>query len=26
MDSVEWAKWEEISLIIETIDKQPHDG
>ena len=26
MDSEEWAKWEEISLIIETIDKQPHDG
>lgn len=26
MDSHEWAKWEEISLIIETIDKQPHDG
>jgi hypothetical protein len=26
MDSYEWAKWEEISLIIETIDKQPHDG
>ena len=26
MDSVEWAKWEEISLIIETIDTQPHDG
>ena len=26
MDSSEWAKWEEISLLIETINKQPHDG
>ena len=26
LNSVEWAKWEEISLIIETISEQPHDG
>jgi hypothetical protein len=26
LNSVEWAKWEEISLIIETINQQPHDG
>jgi hypothetical protein len=26
MDSSEWAKWEEISLLIETINEQPHDG
>ena len=26
MDSSEWAKWEEISILIETIDQQPHDG
>ncbi|MDB3996881.1 hypothetical protein N9458_02525 [Gammaproteobacteria bacterium] len=26
MDSSEWAKWEEISVLIETIDQQPHDG
>ena len=26
LDSVEWAKWEEISLLIETINQQPHDG
>ena len=26
LNSVEWAKWEEISLIIETINEQPHDG
>ena len=26
MDSVEWAKWEQISLLIETINQQPHDG
>ena len=26
MDSVEWAKWEQISLLIETINRQPHDG
>jgi len=26
LNSDEWAKWEEISLIIETINQQPHDG
>ena len=26
MNSVEWAKWEEIALLIETINQQPHDG
>ena len=26
LNSVEWAKWEEISLIIETLNQQPHDG
>jgi hypothetical protein len=26
MNSTEWAKWEEISTIIETINQQPHDG
>ena len=26
MDSIEWAKWEQISLLIETINQQPHDG
>ena len=26
MNSTEWAKWEEISIIIETINQQPHDG
>ena len=26
LNSVEWAKWEEISIIIETINQQPHDG
>ena len=26
LDSVEWAKWEEVSLLIETINQQPHDG
>tara|TARA_B100001559_G_C16480124_1_gene613326 strand:- start:327 stop:509 length:183 start_codon:yes stop_codon:yes gene_type:complete len=26
LDSVEWAKWEEILLLIETINQQPHDG
>ena len=26
LNSVEWAKWEEIALIIETINQQPHDG
>ena len=26
LNSVEWAKWEEISLLIEIINQQPHDG
>jgi hypothetical protein len=26
LNSVEWAKWEEIALLIETINNQPHDG
>ena len=26
LNSVEWAKWEEISLLIETINQQPNDG
>jgi hypothetical protein len=26
LNSLEWAKWEEISLLIETINQQPHDG
>ena len=26
MDSLEWAKWEKVSHLIETIHKQPHDG
>ena len=26
MDSSEWAKWERVSNLIETIHKQPHDG
>ena len=26
MNSTEWSKWEEISIIIETINQQPHDG
>ena len=26
LNSVEWAKWEEIVLLIETINQQPHDG
>tara|TARA_B100000902_G_scaffold311988_1_gene301989 strand:- start:25 stop:207 length:183 start_codon:yes stop_codon:yes gene_type:complete len=26
LNSVEWAKWEEITLLIETINQQPHDG
>ena len=26
LDSAEWAKWEEIATLIETIDAQPHDG
>ena len=26
MNSIEWAKWEQISLLIETINEHPHDG
>ena len=26
LNSVEWAKGEEIALLIETINQQPHDG
>ena len=26
LNSVEWAKWEEIAILIETINEQPHDG
>ena len=26
LNSVEWSKWEEIALLIETINQQPHDG
>ena len=26
LNSVEWAKWEEIALLIDTINQQPHDG
>ena len=26
MNSIEWAKWEQILLLIETINEQPHDG
>jgi hypothetical protein len=26
LNSVEWAKWEELALLIETINHQPHDG
>ena len=26
MNSTEWAKWEEISIIIETINEKPLDG
>jgi len=26
MDSLEWAKWEKVSHLIETIYEQPHDG
>ena len=26
LESTEWAKWEEIAILIETIDAQPHDG
>lgn len=26
MDSLEWAKWEKVSHLIETIHEQPHDS
>ncbi|NCX41858.1 MAG: hypothetical protein EBX14_01175 [Proteobacteria bacterium] len=26
LNSAEWAKWEEVALLIETINQQPHDG
>ena len=26
LNSVEWAKWEKISLLIETIDQHPLDS
>ena len=26
LNSVEWARWEEISLLIENIDQLPPDG
>jgi len=26
LNSIEWAKWEEIAILIETINEQPHDG
>ena len=26
LNSIEWAKWEEIAILIETIDEQPHDS
>ena len=26
LNSVEWARWEEISLLIENIDQLPLDG
>ena len=26
LNSVEWTRWEEIALLIETINQQPHDG
>ena len=26
LNSAEWAKWEEIAILIETIDEQPHDS
>ena len=26
LNSVEWAKWEEIALIVVTLTLQPHDG
>ena len=26
LDSIEWARWEEIALLIENIDQLPLDG
>ena len=26
LNTKEWVKWEKVSLLIETIDQQPHDG
>lgn len=26
LNTKEWIKWEKVSLLIETIDQQPHDG
>ena len=26
LNSIEWAQWEEIAILIETINEQPHDG
>ena len=26
LNTLEWIKWEKVSLLIETIDQQPHDG
>ena len=26
LNSAKWAKWQEIAILIETIDAQPHDG
>ncbi len=26
LNSIEWAKWEEIAILIETINEHPHDG
>ena len=26
LNSIEWAKWEEIAILIETINEQSHDG
>ncbi len=26
LNSIEWARWEEITLVIKNIDQLPHDG
>ena len=26
LNSIEWARWEEITLLIKNIDQLPHDG